>query len=165
MILKKVIILSMILFILNGCTGKNLVKEENQESAFIVLKTATIRYAGMGFIYKSDSFVKVEIYSMGQPIMSLDINGMNVCMSTFKCMEKKDFNAKMLSANYPDTLLENIFRGKPIFDGENLEQNSTGFIQQIVKDDDYDINYSVNSKKSKFYDEKNKILIKIKREG
>jgi len=164
MILKKVIILSTILLILNGCTGKNLVKEENQESAFIVLKTATIKYAGMGFIYKSDSFVKVEIYSMGQPIMSLDINGMNVCMSTFKCMEKKDFNAKMLSSNYPDTLLENIFRGNPIFDGENLEKNSTGFIQQILKDDEYDINYSVNSKKSRFYDKKNKILIKIKRE-
>jgi len=162
--LKKVIILSVLLFILNGCTAKNLVKKENQESAFIVLKIPSIKYAGMGFIYKSDSFVKVEIYSMGQAIMSLDINGMNVCMSTFKCMEKKDFNAKMLSANYPDTLLENIFRGKPIFDGENLEKNSTGFIQHIVKDNKYDIEYSVSSKESRFHDKKNKILIKIKKE-
>jgi len=162
--LKKVIILSILLLILNGCTGKNLVKKENQESAFIVLKIPSIKYAGMGFIYKSDSFVKVEIYSMGQAIMSLDINGMNVCMSTFKCMEKKDFNTKMLSANYPDTLLENIFRGKPIFDGENLEKNSTGFIQHITKDNEYNIDYSVSNKESRFYDKKNKILIKIKRE-
>jgi len=161
MILKKVIILSTILLILNGCTGKNLVKEENQESAFIVLKIPTIRYAGMGFIYKSDSFVKVEIYSMGQPIMSLDINGMNVCMSTFKCMEKKDFNAKMLSSNYPDTLLENIFRGKPIFDGENLEKNSHGFIQKLTKDSEYNIVYSIKDKQTKFKDKANSILIKV----
>ena len=161
MILKKVIILSTILLILNGCTGKNLVKEENQESAFIVLKIPTIKYAGMGFIYKSDSFVKVEIYSMGQPIMSLDINGMNVCMSTFKCMEKKDFNAKMLSANYPNTLLENIFRGKPIFDGENLEKNSHGFIQKLTKDSKYNIVYSIKDKQTKFKDKENSILIKV----
>jgi len=164
MILKKVIILSTMLLVLNGCTGKNLIKEQNQESAFIVLKTSKIKYAGMGFIYKSDSFLKVEIYSMGQPIMSLDINGMNVCMSTFKCMEKKDFNAKMLSANYPDTFLENIFRGKPIFDGENLEENSSGFTQKLIKDDKYNIVYSVKDKQTKFKDKENNILIKIKRE-
>jgi len=164
MILKKVIIISTILLIVNGCTGKNLIKKDNQESAFIVLKTPNMRYADMGFIYKSSSLVKVEIYSMGQPIMSLDINGMNVCMSTFKCMEKKDFNAKMLSANYPDTLLENIFRGKPIFDGKNLDKNSDGFIQQLTEDGKYSIVYSVKDKQTKFKDKENNILIKINRE-
>lgn len=162
--LKTVTAISTILLILTGCTGKNLIKEQNQDSAFIVLKTPKMKYADMGFIYKSDSFVKVEIYSMGQPIMSLDINGINVCMSTFKCMEKKDFNAKMLSANYPDTLLENIFKSKPIFNEKNLEKNSNGFIQKIIKDGEYDINYSVDNNKTKFKDKKNNILIKVKRE-
>lgn len=162
--LKTVTAISTILLILTGCTGKNLIKEQNQDSAFIVLKTPKMKYADMGFIYKSDSFVKVEIYSMGQPIMSLDINGINVCMSTFKCMEKKDFNAKMLSANYPDTLLENIFKSKPIFNEKNLEKNSNGFIQKIIKDGEYDINYSVDNNKTKFKDKKNNILIKVKKE-
>ncbi|HHB94853.1 MAG TPA: hypothetical protein ENK88_06885 [Campylobacterales bacterium] len=85
-------------------------------------------------------------------------------MSTFKCMEKKDFNAKMLSANYPDTLLENIFKSKPIFNEKNLEKNSNGFIQKIIKDGEYDINYSVDNNKTKFKDKKNNILIKVKRE-
>jgi hypothetical protein len=161
--LKIIATISTILFVLNGCTGKNLVKEQNQESAFIVLKTPTIKYAGMGFIYKSDSFVKVEVYSMGQPIMSLDINGMNVCMSTFKCMEKKDFNLKILSDNYPDTLLENIFRGKPIFNRKNLEKNSNGFIQKLTKDGKYNIDYSLKDNQTKFKDKENNILIKVKR--
>jgi hypothetical protein len=156
---NRIVVLVIIIF-LSGCANKNLIKKENQESAFIVLKTPTIQYADMGFIYKGNSFTKVEIYSMGQPVVSLNINGMNVCMSTFKCMEKKDFNAKMLSSNYPDTLLENIFRAKPIFNKKNLEQKNNGFIQKI-KSNDYDIAYSVDINKTKFKDKKNKILIKI----
>ena len=159
--IKIVITVFIFLLILDGCSSKNLINKKNQESAFIVLKTPTMRYADMGFIYKSDSFVKVEIYSMGQPVVNLDINGMNVCMSTFKCMEKKDFNAKMLSSTYPDTLLENIFQSKPIFDGENLEKDSKGFNQNIVKKGQYDINYSVQGNKTKFKDRKNRIIIGI----
>ncbi len=51
--------------IIGGCSGKSFIKKENQESAFIVLKTKKIRYADMGFIYKGNSFVKIEIYGMG----------------------------------------------------------------------------------------------------
>jgi hypothetical protein len=145
----------------SACTGKSIVKKENQESAFIVIKTATMKYADMGFIYKSDSFVKVEIYGMGQPLVSLDINGMNVCMSTFKCMEKKDFNTKMLSSYYPDTLLENIFKAKPIFNKKGLKKEPNGFRQKIKKDNRYDITYSVISGKRVFRDKINKILIKV----
>ncbi|NOZ91451.1 MAG: hypothetical protein GXO60_09225 [Epsilonproteobacteria bacterium] len=160
--MSKIIATIVILLTFNGCTGKNLVKKSNQESAFIILKTPTMRYADMGFIYKGDSFVKVEIYSMGQPIMSLDINGMNVCMSTFKCMDKKDFNSKILVSSYPDTLLENIFQSKPIFNGKNLIKNNQGFVQNI-KSNEYDIHYTVSPKETKFKDIKNKIVIKIKK--
>ncbi|NEW61744.1 hypothetical protein GSY74_10640 [Sulfurovum sp. bin170] len=162
--IKKIGLYIATLLLFNGCTGKNLIKKENQESAFIVIKTATMKYADMGFIYKSDSFVKVEIYSMGQPLVSLDINPVNVCMSTFECMDKKDFNAKMLSPNYPETLLENIFRGEPIFNKKGFEENANGFSQKLKKDDKYDITYSVISGKRVFRDKINKIVIKVKKQ-
>ena len=154
-------ILSIVL-IINGCTGKQAIKKENQESAFIIIKTPTMKYADMGFIYKKMDLVKVEIYALGQPLMNLDINAMNVCMSTFKCMEKKDFNAKMLSAYYPETVLENIFRAKPIFDKKNLEKEGNGFTQKIKKDKAYDITYSVKSNKRVFRDKINKIKIEVR---
>jgi len=159
--LKKIIILLSIMLIV-GCTGKQLIKKENQESAFIIIKTPTMRYADMGFIYKKSDLVKVEIYALGQPLMNLDINSMNVCLSTFKCMEKKDFNTKMLSSTYPDTILENIFRAKPIFNKKNLEENSNGFTQKIQKDKEYDITYSVKSDKRVFRDTINKIKIEVR---
>ncbi len=159
--LKKIFI-TLSLLLISGCTGKNIVKEENQESAYIIFKTPKMKYADMGFIYKGDSFVKVEVYEMGQPLFSLDINGMNICTSAFKCMEKSEFNKKMLISLYPDTLLENIFRGKAIFNGKNLEKNSNGFTQKIKKAKEYDITYSVDNKHKIFRDKINKIKIEVK---
>jgi hypothetical protein len=162
--LKNNIFTFAMLLIISGCTGKQLIKKYNQESAFIVIKTPTMRYADMGFIYKKTDLVKIEIYASGQPLLNLDINPLNVCMSTFKCMEKKDFNKKMLSSYYPDTILENIFRAKPIFDKKNLEEKSNGFTQKIQKDKEYDISYSVNKDKRTFRDKINKIVIKVRKQ-
>ena len=155
----KIVSLLLLLLGFSACTGIGVKKEE---SAFIVMKTATMKYADMGFISHSSSAVNVEIYGAGQPLMSLEINAMNVCMSTFKCMEKKDFNEKVLNGSYPETLLENIFRAKPIFKEKNLEKNKSGFSQKIVKDGIYNISYTVKGGERIFRDKTNKILIKVR---
>ena len=159
--IKKTTVILLILAFINACSIKEL---EKQESAFIVIKTATMKYADMGFISTSSSKVKVEIYSAGQPLMNFEINGMNVCMSTFRCMDKESFNKKVLNEAYPDNLLENIFRAKPIFNKKNLEEIKGGFKQKITDDKFYDISYSVVSGKRVFRDTINKILIKVREE-
>ena len=160
--IKKTVLILVLLGLISACSQKKLTKEE---SAFIVIKTPTMKYADMGFISNSPSLVKVDIYAAGQPLMNFEINGMNVCMSTFECMDKKSFNEKILSSRYPDTLLENIFRAKPIFDAENLEQDKEGsFRQKLTKEGVYDISYSVNSKQRTFRDKLNKILIKVRKQ-
>jgi len=159
---KKTVLFSFIIFIFGGCATKASVKKENQESAFIKIVTPKVRYADMGFIYKGDSFLKVEIYAMGQPVVEFNINPVNICMSSLECMEKSDFNKKMLSASYPPTLLENIFKGEPIFNGKNLEKRDGGFVQKIKKEKSYDITYEVTPKIRKFYDKINKIKIEVR---
>ena len=147
-------------FLVSGCTTNNLIK---QESAFIVIKTPSMKYADMGFISNSSSKVKVDIYAAGQPLMNFEINALNVCMSTFECMDKKSFNEKVLSSIYPDDILENIFRAKPIFNSKELMQNKDGsFSQKLTKKGVYDISYSVNEKQRTFRDSINKILIKVR---
>ncbi len=160
--MPKKILLAITVLLISGCSSKNIVQEKNQESAFIILKTPKIKYADMGFIYRGDSFIKVEIYQMGQAIMSLTINGMNICLSTLKCMEKRDFNKEMLIASYPDTILENIFRGKPIFKGKNLKKEANGFSQNIEERDKYKIKYSVIGNNKIFRDSKNSIKIEVR---
>jgi len=85
--IKKIFIFTLITA-LSGCVSKALIEKDNQESAFIKILTPKIRYADMGFIYRGDSFLKVEIYAMGQPVVKFDINEVNICMSTLECMEK-----------------------------------------------------------------------------
>ena len=157
MITKMGLLLGTALFFY-GCTGK--IKKE--ESAFIVLKTPSIKYADMGFIRDTTHRVNIEMYAAGQPLVSIEINALNICMSTFKCMDKKHFNEKMLYKLYPETLLENIFRAKPIFNGEGLSKTVEGFTQNIKKKNSYDITYSVISGQRIFRDTINNILIKVR---
>ena len=147
------------LFIINGCTQ---LSPEKQESAFIVIKTPRMKYADMGFISNSKSNVKIEIYAAGQPLVAWEINALNICMSTLKCMEKQDFNKEFLNTSYPDTLLENIFRGEPIFKKKGYEKVENGFKQTLKAEKNYNISYKVIDGERIFRDKLNKILIKVR---
>ena len=157
--LKKILVLIGIASLFIACTGKDAKK---QESALIVMKTKTIKFADMGFIYSNSLGVKIEIYAAGQPLLDLNINSQNICLSLLECMDKEQFNEEVLSAHYPATLLENIFKSEPIFDKINLEKIEGGFEQKITKEGLYDISYSVVSGNRVFRDKINKILIKVR---
>ncbi len=160
--IKRAFLALAILSLFTACVG---MKPKKEESAFIVLKTPKIRYADMGFVTASPSDVKVEIYGAGQPLMKLEIGGLNICMSKFKCMDKEAFNERVLSGAYDKDLLENIFRGEPIFKGENIEKRKdSSFSQKLTKEGVYDISYSVNQKERVFKDKLNKILIKVRKQ-
>ena len=150
-----------LIFFLSACGSQPYLKEN---SAFIVFKTPTFKYADMGFVYENNSEVKAEIYGSGQAIMSLRISGDSVCMSLFACMSRKKFNQQVLNAAYPDTSLEYIFRGKPLFAGKNLKKTRNGFTQNIVNQNKYNIHYSVLNNEIIFRDTINKILIKVKKQ-
>ncbi len=155
---KMLFILFGIGFMLHGCLQTT---PSLQESAKIIWKSPSLRYADMGFISDNGKKLKIEIYGIGTPLMSLDINSEQVCMSQFECISPQQFNKQELSQYYPDTLLENIFRAKPIYNSENLVKNSNGFTQNIKKANQYAIEYEVSSKHTIFRDKINKILIKV----
>jgi hypothetical protein len=152
--------LVLFLFLLQGCTERPYVR---QDAALIVLKTPSFRYADMGFVYENSDEVKVEIYGSGQALISLRIGKEKVCMSRLECMDKAQFNRRVLSRFYPDDILEHIFRAEALFDGLNLRKNRNGFTQKIIKSDKYHIEYSVLNKQIIFRDTINHIIIKVKR--
>jgi len=148
-------------FLLSACASKEYVK---QNSAYIMFKTPTFKYADMGFIYENEEEMKIEIYGSGQPLMSLEISETSVCMSVLECMGKSTFNKEVLSGLYPEDILENIFRGKALFSGMGLKKKGTGFTQKIVKKDKYNIDYSVLNNEVIFHDTINAIDIKVKKQ-
>jgi len=157
---KKSFLFLLMMVLLSACATKEYMKEE---SIFIVFKTPTFKHADLGFMYEGKDETKVEIYSNGQAVMSLEIGVENICMSLLECMDKKSFNKNVLNAHYPVDILSHIFRGKAIFSGEKRVKTRNGFTQNLSKTDKYDINYSVSTKQIVFRDKINDILIKIKR--
>ena len=159
---KKITFLGLLLLLMGGCTAKNYTKEE---SAFIVWKTPTLKYADLGFIYQGEQGLKVELYSAGQAIMALEISESSVCMSVLECMGKERFNKEVLSKNYPKAILNHIFMGEAIFNRQGLVKTRNGFTQHIEENEKYNIDYSVLNKQIIFHDTINDIFIKVKRVG
>ncbi len=149
------------IFFFSAC-GTQPYKSEN--TALIVFKTPTFKYADMGFVYENSDEVKAEIYGSGQALMSLTITQSSVCMSQFACMPKQQFNQQVLSAVYPDNILDDVFRGKAIFGGQNLKKNRNGFTQNIINQNKYKITYSVLNNDVVFRDTINDIMIKVKKQ-
>ena len=158
---KRTILLIMVSFLFSACAPKEYVE---QNSALIIFKTPTFKYADMGFIYENEKEIKVEIYGSGQALLSLEISESAVCMSALECMNKSAFNKEVLSSLYPEDTLENIFRGKRVFNGAAEKSEGNGFTQKIVKKDKYNINYSVLNNQIIFHDTINAILIKVKKQ-
>ena len=154
----RVIIFFVATLFLSGCVEP---QPKKTQSALIVWKSPSIRYADMGFISDSGRQLQAEIYGSGSALMRLKIDGNSICMSRFKCMSKERFNREFLSAHYPGDTLENIFRGKPIFSGDALIKKSNGFTQKIKKPQAYQIEYSVLNNQTVFRDTINQIIIKV----
>ena len=157
---KKVLLLSLFLTLL-GCSQKPYL---TQQSAFILLKTPTFKYADMGFIYENKERLKVEIYANANPVMGLNIGRDTICMSQFECMSKEAFNQSVLSGFYPKDTLDSIFRGASIFEAQGLEKKGNGFTQSLFKKSKYQIAYSVSRHQITFHDTINAIKIVIKKQ-
>jgi hypothetical protein len=150
--------LFLLLFFLLGCAQT---EPHRDHSALIVWKSPAFRYADMGFVSDSGSRLQVEIYGSGSALMRLKIDRDSICMSQFNCMSKERFNRELLSASYPDDTLENIFRGKPLFEGRSLAKKRNGFTQNIQKSKTYHIVYMVSTNQIIFRDTINQIVIKV----
>jgi len=158
--IKKIFIFLLISLFMTACSTQ---EYQKQESNFIVFKTAMFQYADLGFVYQSENYIKIELYSSGQVAMALEIGDDTVCMSVLECMQKENFNEEVLSRYYPKDILNHIFRGEMIFSALHSHKTRNGFTQKLFKKGKYNIKYSVLNNQIIFHDTINDILIKIKR--
>ena len=151
----------LLFFFFSGCAQ---VQPQKTESAKIVWKTPLLRYADMGFISDDGKTIQVEIYGSGTALMKLKISDDSVCMGRLSCMSKIRFNQRYLSAEYPADILEDIFRGKPIFGGAGMSEKRNGFTQKLGKSGLFEIEYRVFNNQIIFRDTINKIVIKVSKQ-
>ncbi len=150
---------SAFILLLSGCGARPFVQTD---VATIILKTPKLKFADTGYIRSNEDLVALELFSAGQAVGKIEIENL-VCVDSEGCMSKSSFNAEYLNANYPDTLMENILRSKPIYDGQNLVENAHGF-EQTILDENVKIYYKVTDRQIYFKDRENRVLIKIKKQ-
>jgi len=147
------------LLFLSGCGAKPFVHES---AATIIMKTPKIKFADTGYIRSNKNVVALEFFSAGMAVGKFEIENL-VCVDGEGCIRKSSFNEEYLSKHYPDTLMENVLRSKPIYEGINLLQSEHGFEQHIM-DEYVDIKYKVTERQIYFKDRSNSVLIKIKKQ-
>lgn len=143
-----------ILFItlFSACSTKEF---QHNDSKIIIIKSPKIKFSDLGFIRHSGNEMEIELFIAGKAVQNISINHL-ICVDN-GCMSKSGFNKEYLNANYPDTLLQNVFLAKPIFHQKNKQLTQDGFTQKIQS-----ITYKVTKKSVFFKDTKNHIIIKIK---
>lgn len=144
------------LLLCGGCS----VKEYTASTPKLVtLKTAQLRFSDMGYLRQNGDALQLELFSAAQAVERFEIDRL-VCVSK-GCMSKGAFNAEYLHASYPETLLQNVLLGRPIFDGKGFQKTASGF-EQHIEGDFYTIVYRVDTDTIIFKDRKNMILIRLK---
>jgi len=147
------------LLVLSGCGAKPFVHDD---VATIIMKTPKIKFADTGYVRSNEDVVSLELFSAGVAVGRFEIETL-VCVDGEGCMRKSSFNEEYLSEHYPDTLMENVLRSKPIYEGITLLQSNHGFEQRIVNKH-VDIKYKVTERQIYFKDRQNSVLIKIKKQ-
>jgi len=97
-----------IIFILlfSGCAIKQPIKTS---SATILFKTPFMKFYDKGFISKYDDKIELNILNAGQTVLHLEIYKDQVCSSTFKCLQSKEFNKIYLNKSYSKQFLYKLF--------------------------------------------------------
>ncbi len=141
-----------------GCAIKTPIL--NSQSYVVTIKMKGIAFNDMGFLNYGKNFTDVQLFSLGTLIFELKIN--NYISINSHSFTNKEFNKRFLSSNYPAHILEHILNKKPIFLKENYERKKDGF-EQIIKKKNISIKYFVSNNEIYFKDNKNHILIKLKK--
>jgi len=153
--MMKALYFSIMLFFVSCSTTPTHNKSMKSKTISISMKSPKLRFSGVSFVKFNNSKVNMNIKILNAPNIRISIYK-DVCINGI-CLSKKEFNYKYFNYRYPDSLLENIIKARPIFKALNIKRNKKGFTQTIAK-----ITYVVNGKHTVFRDKYHHILIKTK---
>ena len=155
--MKKIFVLILVLLFCSCASKSNF---SHSKAVFVSMKSAKLKFSEAGFVYNNDKIIKLELYKLAQPIITLDIYSSFICLNKI-CTSKKSFNKNIFGYQHYDDFINDIFNSKPIYNGENIIKTNCGFTQNI-KNHNYDINYEICHKNTMLKDQKNKTIFSIK---
>ncbi|MDR0468210.1 MAG: hypothetical protein LBG67_05105 [Campylobacteraceae bacterium] len=155
--IKNSVFLVFVVIFLSSCVAKRPIVET--DTLGLIIRSPYIKTSGNGFYRKGDNYVNLQLYMAGKLVINYESNTLT-CINE-KCMTKTIFNKNVFVEPHYGNIMNDILKSQPIYDAKNLEKTAFGFIQEIAKEDKYDINYEVKENTTTFVDTINNVYIKI----
>ena len=158
--MRKILLFSTLFwaFWLVGCASKGDFK--SSQAVFVVLKAPQLALSEAGFLYKNKDSTRLEVYKLGQPLVTLEVGQKMICLNS-KCALKSTFNKQFFQNAHYEDFLSDILSKKPIYKGLNLKKNSCGYEQNILEKD-YELFYKLCDGVVFFEDKKAGIKFSLK---
>ena len=99
-------------FLFIGCSIK---QPTISQSATVIFKTPTMKFYDKGFVTQYKNYIHLQIFSLGNIVLNLEVYKDKICSSTFQCISSKEFNAKYLSHTYKDKFMFELFKKNKIY--------------------------------------------------
>lgn len=157
--IKKSIFLIFLSIFLVSCVAKKPITQTQKLS--LIIKSPYIKTSGNGFFRKGDNYTNLQLYAAGKLIINYESNSFT-CIND-KCMTKTIFNENIFVQAHYSNIMNDILNSEPIYNSENFTKTDFGFVQEIFKDNKYNIKYEVKEDTTTFTDTINNIFIKIVR--
>ena len=74
-----------------------------------------MKFYDKGFISSYKDYIHLQVFEVGHVALDLKIYKDEVCQSTFKCINSKEFNKKYLHRSYEEDFLYNLFTQQKIY--------------------------------------------------
>ena len=132
----------------------------DSKAVFISLKSPQIKLSEAGFLYKNEDGTRLEVYKLGQPLVTLEVGQKMICLNS-KCALKSTFNKQFFQNAHYEDFLSDILSKKPIYKGLNLKKNPCGYEQNILEKD-YELFYKLCDGVVFFEDKKAGIKFSLK---
>jgi len=147
-----------VLIFLSGCAFKQTIN--SSETYVITIKNKQVALSDTGFINHGNDYTNVQIFTAGSVLFNLEIIGNNICLEG-RCLDQLSFNQQFFQDEHYVGLMQEIIAKKPIYEGQNLHQTSSGFEQEIERPNSHLV-YKIEGSNLTFRDTKNGILIRLK---
>ncbi|OPX27770.1 MAG: hypothetical protein B1H07_00620 [Campylobacteraceae bacterium 4484_166] len=109
--MQNIILSLLVLFFITGCASK---QANTSKPAIVIFKTKKLNFYDQGFVTHFDNYTKLQVYSMGQSVLELDVSPKKVCSPMFSCIKSQTFNNKFLHHSYEDDFLYKLLNKKRI---------------------------------------------------
>ena len=111
-------------FLLGGCAAKSV---ETSRAVYVEVDAGRLKFADFGFLDDFGDKKKLEVYSLGTPVFSIEKDG-RVCTQS-GCIGEEEFASKYVQTTLYNGAIDDMLSGREMRLDASLTKIQNGFVQ------------------------------------